>query len=155
MKRKIVKEFEYDGLGFPITLLDVPMCIVRGVDTPDINYNTLQKSALYALALKDDPLTGNQVRFIRQFSEMTYSEFAQQFAVTHPTIIHWENFKDEPVKISATTDICIRLYILDLLKANNKIFRETFKGFRKRKPSRLREKPIKSAGLTLDIKDWD
>lgn len=129
MKKKIVAQYEYDGLGFPIMLLNVPLTDVRGVQVPDIDYNQLQRNVLLALGQKPLPLTGNEVRFIRQYLQMTYTDFANRFGVTHASIIHWEKSKNSFAKILPTTELCIRLCILDVLHAKDRLFRETFRNF--------------------------
>src|SRR5437016_14247923 len=106
MKRKIAEQFEYDGLGFPIMLLNVPLMSVRGIEVPDLNYNVLQKNVLFALCQKSTPLSGNEVRFIRQFFEMNYTEFANTFGITHATVIHWEEAKNNLAKITPSTELC-------------------------------------------------
>jgi transcriptional regulator with XRE-family HTH domain len=129
MKKKIVEQFEYAGLGFPILLLNISLIEVRGVEVPDVDYNLLQKNVLSALGKKPTPLTGNEVRFIRQYFQMNYTEFANAFGVTHASVIHWENSKNNFARITPTTELCIRLHILDYLHADNKSFRKTFKTF--------------------------
>lgn len=156
MKKKTAKHFEYDGLGFPIILLNVKLISVRGVEVPDIDYNTLQRDVLLALCNKPLPLTGNEIRFIRQYLEMTYTEFAKHFGITHPTVIHWEKSKNMFAKITPSTELCIRLYILDVLKANSKVFRSTFREFNYSeflKESKTRQELQKSDYITLDIKN--
>jgi len=129
MKKKIVEQFEYDGLGFPIMLLNIPVIDVRGIEVPDIDYNLLQKNVLLVLCQKSTPLSGNEVRFIRQYFEMNYTAFANAFGVTHASVIHWEDSKNNHAKITPSTELCIRLYILDYLHADNKLFRKTFRNF--------------------------
>lgn len=129
MKKKICDQFEYDGLGFPVILINCPIVDVRGVVVPDVDYNILQKSVLLGLCRKPVPFTGNEVKFIRQYLQMNYSEFAKQFGVTHASIIHWEDSANHFAKIQPTTELCIRLHVLDVLHANNKLFRETFRNF--------------------------
>lgn len=129
MKKNTVEIFEYDGLGFPITLLNFPLIEVRGVLVPNIDYNVMQKNVLFALSRKPHPLIGNEVRFIRQYLQMTYTEFANRFGVTHASVIHWEKSKNTFAKIQPTTELCVRLCILDTLDAKNKLFRDTFRNF--------------------------
>lgn len=129
MRKKITAQYEYDGLGFPVILLNFPLVEVRGKQIPDIDYNLLQRNVLLVLCQKPFPLTGNEMRFIRQYSQMTYSDFAKKFGVTHAVVIHWEKAKNDFAKISPTTELCIRLFVLDILHAKNKLFRETFKNF--------------------------
>jgi hypothetical protein len=67
-KQKIEKEIIYDGLGFPIILRNVPMVEIRGVWTPDIDLNVLQRVVLLSLAHHLKSLTGNQIRFIKNMA---------------------------------------------------------------------------------------
>jgi DNA-binding XRE family transcriptional regulator len=129
MKKKIAVQFEYDGLGFPIMLLNFSLVEVRGIQVPDIDYNQLQRNVLLALCRKPFPLTGNEVRFIRQYLQMTYTDFANRFGVTHASVIHWEKSKNSFARILPTMELCIRLCILDTLHAKDKLFRETFRNF--------------------------
>lgn len=129
MKKKLAKEYEYDGLGFPILLMNFPVITVRGVEVPDIDYNDLQKKVLLTLSSKPFPLTGSEIRFIRQYFQMTYVEFANKFGVTHAGVINWEKLKNHSAKITPTTELCIRLEILDYLHVKDKVFREAFRKF--------------------------
>lgn len=149
MRKNITAQYEYDGLGFPVLLLNVPLIQVRGVEVPDIDYNVLQQNALHALACKPLPLTGSEVKFIRQYLQMTYTDFAACFGVTHASVIHWEKAKDFFAKIQPTTELCIRLYILDILHAKNKLFRDTFKNFDYSR-FKTRKTHTKSAPIILD-----
>ncbi len=153
MKRKIVEQFEYEGLGFPVLLLNVPVRSVRGLEIPDINYNTLQRNVLLELCQNSLPLTGHEVRFIRQYFEMTYREFGNHFGVTHASVIHWEKSKNDLAKIVPTTELCIRLYVLDALKADNKLFRTTFREFdylKFHQESKARHHHVERDLITLD-----
>ena len=151
MKKKNIDKFEYDGLGFPIILLNVPLIEVRGCVVPDIDYNILQRNVLLALAQKPLPLNGNEIKFIRNYFEMTYSHFANKFGVTHASVIHWENAKNSFAKITPTTELCIRLSILDELNAKNKLFRETFRNFNYSDFKTNKRNEVEDS-LTLDTK---
>lgn len=129
MKKQMLAQYEYEGLGFPIILLNCPFVEVRGLSVPDIDYNLFQRNVLLALCQKSIPFTGNEVRFIRQFLQMTYAEFANKFGVTHASAIHWEKSKNSFAKITPSTELCIRLCVLDALQAKNKLFRATFRNF--------------------------
>ena len=86
-KQKVQKKFVYEGLGFPVVFRNVPMIEIRGVWTPDIDYNVLQKVVLLALAHCPAELTGNQIHFIRSWFGMTKTDFGKKFGVTHPAIV--------------------------------------------------------------------
>lgn len=126
MERKIQKTFIYEGFGFPIQLIDVPMLKTRGEWTPDINYNLLQEAIVRALAVKPFCLTGNEIKFIRKYFKLTLKAFANEFGVTHPAVMDWEKTGDNQVKINPATEKCIRLFISDTLVARDKLFREIY-----------------------------
>ncbi len=128
MKRqKIEKEWTYEGLGFPIVLRNVPMVELRGVWTPDIDLNILQKVVLLALAHHPSDLTGNQIRFIRTWLGLTQSEFGKLFGVTHPAIVKWEKMGNKGCKMNLTTQRDLRLLLLDRLLTRDDDFRRAFK----------------------------
>ncbi len=115
--------FIYEGLGFPIRLVNVPMRKVLGEWAIDINFNTLQITVLNLLARKPTPLTGNELQFIIDYLEMSRRDFAQLFGVTHAAVLKWEH---EEAKMSPSTEIYLRLYLLNYLKVTDKEFRRLY-----------------------------
>jgi len=148
METKKVKKFTYEGLGFPVILVDVSLIKKRGIWTPAIDYNKFQKQVLLALSHKPFALTGNEVHFIRTYFEMTLENFGKHFGVTHVAVLNWEKMHNKPAKISPTTELCIRLMILEKLNMNNQIFRETFRGFDIQGIAKDQKKTIKPIALT-------
>ena len=122
MKKKIQKTYQDHGFGFPVTLLNVPMTEVRGEWVPMINQKELQERVLEALVLKHSRLSGNEVKFIRQFSKMTLEQFAERFDVTHPAVLKWERTKNQGTGMSWTTEKDIRLFALNILEPKAKRF---------------------------------
>ena len=106
---KTIKKMTYNGFGFPIVLQNVPAKRIRGKTQPLINYKILGHATVAALCLKQTPLTGNQVRFLRQFFELSLREFASTLGLSHQALMKWEEYKDRPAHISATTEKSIRL----------------------------------------------
>jgi hypothetical protein len=129
MKTKKVKQFIYEGLGFPVVLVNISLVKKRDVWTPAIDYNKLQKNVLLALTQKPTSLTGNEVHFIRTYFEMTLKNFGKCFGVTHVAVLTWEKMGDKLAKINPTTELCIRLFILEKLNMSNQVFREAFREF--------------------------
>jgi DNA-binding transcriptional regulator YiaG len=129
MEKKKVKRYVYEGLGFPIVLVNITLVKKRNVWTPAIDYNKLQKEVLLALSHKPLSLTGNEIHFIRASLEMTLEKFGKQFGVTHAAVLNWEKGKDKSAKINPTTELYIRLFILEKLNISNQIFRDTFRDF--------------------------
>ena len=126
-KQKIEKEIIYEGLGFPIILRKVPMVELRGIWTPDIDLNVLQKVVLLALAHHPVDLTGNQIRFIRTWLGLTQSDFGKLFGVTHVAIVKWEKTGNTASKMNLSTQRDLRLYLLDQLLTRDEDFRKAFK----------------------------
>lgn len=125
--QKIEKEFTYYGLGFPVVLRNVPMIELRGVWTPDIDFNILQKVMLLALAYHPADLTGNQVHFIRVWFGLTQTEFGKVLGVTHPAVAKWGKTENKSSKMSLSTQRELRLYLLDHLLSKDEDFRKAFK----------------------------
>ena len=149
MQTKRVKRFVYEGLGFPVVLLNVPLVKKRDVWTPAIDYNKLQKSVLVALTQKPISLSGNEIHFIRTYFEMTLENFGKRFGVTHAAVLTWEKTGNKLAKINPTTELCIRLFVLEKLNMSNQVFREAFREFNieeivkaSRTPSLKARKPL-------------
>ncbi len=129
METRTVKRFVYEGLGFPIVLVDIALVKKRGVWTPAIDYNKLQRQVLLAMTHKHIALTGNEIHFIRTYFEMTLEGFGKQFGLTHVAVLTWEKAGDKPAKVNPTTELCLRLFILEKLNMNNQVFRDAFREF--------------------------
>lgn len=122
-ERKIIETFIYNGLGFPIKLINTPLKKVFGEWVLDINLNQFQIAALRMLIQKATPLTGAELNFIRSFFELSIHAFAKIFGVTHVAVIKWEN---EETRMNPSTEVCIRLYVLNRLQVKDKEFRKTY-----------------------------
>lgn len=115
--------FIWEGLGFPIRLINVPMKKVFGDWILNINLKLFQKAVLHMLARKPTPLTGAELRFVIDYLKMSTRGFAQLFGVTHAAVLKWENEKS---KMNPSTEVCLRLYILNHLKVADKEFRKLY-----------------------------
>lgn len=123
MKEKQKDTFIWEGLGFPIRLVNVPMKKVFGEWVLDINLELFQKVVLHTLAKKQTPLSGAELRFIVDYLRMSTREFARLFGVTHAAVLKWENEKS---RMNPSTEVCLRLYILNHLKVADKEFRRLY-----------------------------
>jgi len=126
MKQKIEKTYTLDVLGFPILLTNVPMVKIRGDFVPDIDYNKLQKAVLLHLCHKKTPLTGNEVKFIRKYFELTTKAFGHLFGYTHSAVLKWETQKNRIARIAPTTEVYLRLYIFEYLQKDPSDFKELY-----------------------------
>jgi DNA-binding transcriptional regulator YiaG len=121
---KVKKEtIIYKGLGFPVKLVDVPMKKMLGEWVIDIDMTELQLVVLRALVYKPIRLTKDELKFVRHFLTLTTTEFGKIFGVRHSAVVQWENGKRN---LTASTELCIRLYVYDHLKAKDKEFRSLY-----------------------------
>ena len=123
MKNKKLKTFIFRGLGFPIKLINVPLKKMVGEWVLDINFNKLQLTVLNYLLRKPAPLTGDELKFMRKFLNLSTTDFGKIFGVTHAAVIKWESGQ---TRINLSTDVCIRLYMCNHLKAKDKEFRNLY-----------------------------
>src|SRR5262245_12381609 len=119
MKETKKDTFVWEGLGFPVRLINVPMKKIFGEWVLDINLEHFQKVVLHMLACKTVPLSGAELRFIIDYLRMSTREFAHLFGVTHAAVLKWENEKS---RMNPSTEVCLRLYILNHLKVADKEF---------------------------------
>ena len=130
MERK-KETFIYEGLGFPIELIDTPMKKVFGEWIIDIDMNALQIFVFKGLIHKPYPLTGKEMRFMRKFMEMSTTALGEDLGVSHATIVKWE--KGE-TKIGPMQEAYIRMFLIESLKD-----RELLNIYKEIKPKMLAE----------------
>lgn len=123
MNEKKIETTIFNGLGFPVLLINAPWKKVFGEWALDINFNKLQERVLQILIHKSVPLTGEELRFIRKFLEMPTSSFGKLFGVSHVAVVKWENNK---AQINPATELCIRLHVMDHLYPKDKDFRKFY-----------------------------
>ncbi|WBV72838.1 hypothetical protein PGH42_08405 [Legionella pneumophila] len=73
MKTKIVPTFLYEGLGFPIELGNVEAVKFNGEWLPKIDLQYIADEVIKKLAIQEERLTGNQVKFIRSYFSIPLS----------------------------------------------------------------------------------
>jgi DNA-binding transcriptional regulator YiaG len=107
---KKTKTFIFEGLGFPIELIDTPMKKVFGEWVIDIDMNALQRFVFEGLIHKPFPLTGKEIRFMRKYLEMSTTEFGKKLGVSHATVVKWEK---QQAKISPMQETYIRMFLFE------------------------------------------
>ena len=127
MNKKIEDEFLYEGLGFPVLIKNAPMENLRGEWVLDLGMNKFQKVVLLSLATSQNRLTGNQIRFIRNYFNLKLQKFADLFGNTHASVLKWEKSENNPCKMEISTERWLRNYILDQIIINDDEFRSIFK----------------------------
>lgn len=144
MKETKRQTFLYEGLGFPVLMINVPMKKVLGEWAMDINFAELQRVAMLALAKKKDPLTGREIRAIRHYLNLSTHQYARELGVSHVAILSWES---EDRKMNADTEIHLRLHLLNFLNVSDKEFRKTYNQFDRKN---IAKRQIENIPLEID-----
>jgi len=113
MSKKLVKNYIYRELGFPIELHDVEMVFFDGEFHPKIDVRKTADLAIKSLVSQKARLTGNQIKFIRVYLSMSLREFAKIVNESHMAVKKWEDFKDKPTNMDRNIEIMLRLHIYD------------------------------------------
>ncbi len=121
MNKKIIKNYTYDGLGFPVELHNIEMVKFGDEYHPKIDVRKISDSVIQSLVLQKSRLTGNQIKFIRTYFSMSLREFAKVVNESHMAVKKWENFQNEPTNMDKNIEIMLRLHIFNhiLVKKQN------------------------------------
>lgn len=128
MKTKIVKKIKYEGLNFPIELLNVTMVMIDGEWLPKIDVRKVADAVIKELPFQKERLTGNQIRFIRTYFEMSLRDFALKVVnESHAAVAKWEKFDEKSTNMDINIEILLRLYVIERVvaksqKQKNKFF---------------------------------
>jgi len=119
MKKKTVGSHVYYGLGFPIKLRQVEMVKIEGDWHPKIDVRKVADNAIKNLILKKTRLTGNEIKFIRNYFSMSLRDFAAIVVHESHTAVHkWEKRGDKEIKMDPNIEIVLRLFIQSQMSAN-------------------------------------
>ena len=124
---KNVKNFTYEGLGFPIILKNVLLHKVRNEWLPKIDVEEIAKLAFEALPTKPSKFTGDEIKFIRTYLEKSKTAFAEIFKLSHTAVAKWEKAKESAAPILPAQEIVLRLYLKDCLNVSGREFYKTYK----------------------------
>lgn len=111
---KIQKNYTDNGFGFPVQIIDAPLRKVHGKWALDLNFEKYERAVLAALAHKPSRLTGNEIKFIRHFFEMSLKSFGERFGnVAHSAVIKWEKHEDGLTSMNWACEKDIRLFVIN------------------------------------------
>src|SRR6187431_261332 len=115
--------FTYEGLGFPVELIDCPMREIQGEWVLDINLMALQRIVFRGLIHKPSPLTGKEMRFMRKFLGLSTTDLAGKLGLSHAAVVKWEN---GDAKVSPTQETYLRLFFCELFQGSEllKLYKE-------------------------------
>jgi DNA-binding transcriptional regulator YiaG len=132
MKTKIEPTFLYEGLGFPVELENVEMININDEWHPKIDVHYVADEIIKKLAIQEERLTGNQVKFIRSYFSMPLREFGETVVhESHTAVNKWEKYEDEITNMNENTEQVLRLFIIEQTQtktiADQKNFYSNFK----------------------------
>ena len=111
LEQKIIKEYEYTGMIFPVTLKNVKMVKYDDQWCPVIDDIAIANKWIKKIGQAKDRLTGNQIKFIRSYFKMSLREFAIVVNETHTAISKWESYGNEVAKMDLNIEKIIKMYI--------------------------------------------
>lgn len=117
---KVLKTYIYEGLGFPIELNDIEMVLLNGEQIPKIDVRVIADQAIKGLVFQKTKLTGNQIKFIRNYFSFSLREFSKVVNESHTAIKKWESFQNKSTNMDPNIETSIRVYILDKIGIKNK-----------------------------------
>ncbi|TXD32084.1 hypothetical protein FRC96_19000 [Lujinxingia vulgaris] len=109
MQTKTVERYETRVMGFPLIIETVKLRRFRDDWVAEVDWTEVAGVEVRALPHKPAPLTGNEIRCIRQQLDLTLKEFASLCEVSsHQAVMQWESRGDEPAKMSRATEVLLR-----------------------------------------------
>ncbi len=143
---KIQKLYTDNGFGFPVQIINAPLKKIRGSWALNLNTEGYAKTVLIALSVKPARLTGNEIKFVRNYFEMTLKKFGNRFGeVAHSAVIKWEKFGDESTSMNWACEKDIRLFIFSEL--NPKLLVDAYTNLEKIAPIKTSKIKIDSSEL--------
>lgn len=147
MKNEKKSTFVYRDLGIPVKLINAPMKRMGGEWVLDLDMELLQRIVLEAIVHKPSLLSGLEIRYIRKYMYLSMEEFGKEFGVSHAAVSKWENSKNG---ISPALDVCIRLYIMEYLKAKDIEFRKLYRDINLSKLSKAKKVKLLPLAIIAD-----
>lgn len=127
MKTKMVNNYIYEGLGFPVELDGVEMTHLDDEWHPRINVQKVADDVIKQLATQEARLTGTQVKFIRSYFSMPLREFGEKVVhESHMAVKKWEQKGDSPTNMNSNTEHELRLYIVEKLHSRSQESKSKF-----------------------------
>lgn len=105
-----LKNYEFNGFGFPVVLESVPAIEIDGELVPAVNWTRVGFAVVMELCRQPNfSLTGNHIKFIRTQFDMTMRDFAKWIGVVHGSVSEWEKKAEHKAQIESHTEFAIRM----------------------------------------------
>lgn len=114
-----IKNYLWNGFGFPVIFEELPAIKLRGELVPDIDFSKVAPDLIKFICSEQElPLSGNQVKFFRHALNFSMRDYAKLIGVTHVSLMRWEKRKNHPAKIEAHIEIVLRILMLKKFEGN-------------------------------------
>lgn len=140
--------FEYYGAGVPVVISVVELESFGSDWIPLLDYEKLEDILARKVGTKSTRLTGNDVRFLRQWLEISMADLAECFGYTAPAVHRWQQRRSRPAGMHWTAEIQLRLLVLDKLGVSPTVFRKSFRDLLVPLPE-APETPIRISGARV------
>jgi len=88
---------------------------------PKIDARKIAESVIRELPFQVERLTGNQIKFIRTYFEMSLRNFGTKVVnETHSAVAKWEKFGNKSTNMDINIEVMLRLYIYEKVAIKNK-----------------------------------
>ncbi|APC96148.1 helix-turn-helix transcriptional regulator [Francisella tularensis subsp. novicida] len=111
LEEKVVKEYVYTGMIFPVTLKNVKMVKYDNEWCPIIDDIAIANEWIKKIGESKDRITGNQLKFIRSYFKMSLRQFSEVVNESHTAIAKWEKSGNEVAKMDLNIEKIIKMYI--------------------------------------------
>lgn len=149
MKKKRLTKYIYEGLGFPIELVNVEMIWIDDGWYPKINVRQIATKVIKMLPFQQERLTGSQIFFVRSYLGMSLRRFAKEVVKeSHMAVAKWEQFGQQSTRMDSNTEIMLRLYLYEKVCVKTEQEKKTFfKNYQK-----IRDVELLKSGPTVSVK---
>jgi DNA-binding transcriptional regulator YiaG len=128
------KNFEYFGAGVPAVISYVTFESFGSDWIPLLDYEAVEEFLARKVATKVTRLTGDDVRFLRQWLEISMADLAGHFGYTAPAVHKWQQRRSRAAGMHWTAETQLRLLVLDKLGVTPTAFRSAFRSLAKQLP---------------------
>ena len=116
-----LKNYEWNGFGFPIVFDELPAIKIKDEIVPDVDWVEVAIPLIrFICSSQDLPFSGNQIKFIRHHFGMSLREFAGFVGVTHQSVMRWEEHDKSSAHVDENTEIIFRIKVLKKLQSGKK-----------------------------------
>ena len=106
----------FNGLGFPIVLLNAKIKNTEYGEVLDVDFNKLSELVFEALIRKPSRFSGAEVKFIRNHMELSQNVFGNMLDVDRSSVGKWEAKDLKPTQMMPAVELSLRIQMAQRLR---------------------------------------